>query len=226
MAPAGATEAAAVSAAPAVSSDTTRPPRGGKTGKHKLIRPRGKRGGAKNRKKTSAAAQVSKTRAIAKTPTKAGREARTGAADARVGPGGSSNSTSNGTGNGTSKGQRSHTQQIAEYHTLQKRLAQAKAAAASGTSGVRGTLAVAKVEAELANADLAGYQAWSLQGQGLHNAGETSKWLVKALGPAWKAHQEEHGRRRVRAILFVCSGGQPGCLVAWLTDGLAWLIPY
>lgn len=157
--------------------------------KHRLIRPRGKRGGAHNRKKTSSTSTPGK-------PGKAGDTSKPNKSskNSKSGPNNNENAQLT-SSEPASQLSSAHAQKIAEYHTLQKRLAQAKAALNRPGEAVQAQLQVSDLEAQLA--DLSAYQQQSLTGEVRFNAGQTSKWLVTAFGAEWKKYQEQHGKRRV-----------------------------
>ncbi len=167
---AAAPEAAAAAAAAAPVDGRVKPAPYKKNGK--LIRPRGKRGGVKHHKK-AADAGGDEDKGKGK---KAGGAKASGEKKAK-------SSASEPT---------EHSVKIAAFHTLLKRIAQAK----------EGSKEKKKLEKQLEeeHGGLGAYQQESLKGKDRLHAGETGKWLAEQLGDKWAAHQEQHGKRKLRVL--------------------------
>ncbi|KAJ9477526.1 25S rRNA (adenine(2142)-N(1))-methyltransferase [Pseudozyma hubeiensis] len=151
--------AVAEPAAPAASSDQA--PTTTKRGK--LIRPRGKRGGIKNRKGGPASKQAD----VQQSAVKGARKAKAN---------GTSDAVEHTDSNAAPVPPAEHAEKIAKFHTLLKQLEQAKSAAEkdeiqSGLDSLGG---------------LAQYQAWSLTGSAKAGQTPTSKWCMEALATVYQ----------------------------------------
>ena len=152
----------------------------GASKREKLIRPRGKRGGAKNRK--SKDAEIKSEAAKAKVKAKGKVQAETKATAKKDAP-------KSAVAEESTEEKTAHSLKIASFHTLLKRIAQ--------TKDPKEKL---KLEKQLVeeHGGIDAYQKESLKGRDRLNGGETGKWLSEQLAEPWKLKQQKHGQRKVR----------------------------